>query len=155
MLRRHAADVRRFGNNGLPPCASGAARNQEGEKVIRLRSRMATIVMGVALVVASVAFRAGAGQEDDLPAMVAQAKTAANYEAIAKKYDVMAAEEKSRAAMHTKMGENLKSMGGAAIGKYHMDQHCASITRDASSLATNYEQMAAAYRAMAATAPVK
>ncbi len=119
------------------------------------RSRMATILVGVALVVASVAFRAGAGQEDSLPAMVAQAKTAAEYEAIAKKYDVMAAEEKSRAAMHTKMGENLKSMGGAAIGKYHMDQHCASITKDASNLATNYEQMAAAYRAMAATAQVK
>lgn len=102
--------------------------------------------------VVSLALHAAADQKDDLAAMVVDAKTAADHEAIAKKYDALSAEEKSRAAMHTKMAQGYKSMGGAAVGKYHMDHHCESIAKSANATASEYEQMANAHREMAAQA---
>lgn len=52
-----------------------------------------------------------------------------------------------RAALHAKMGDSYKSMGGAAVGKY-----CESIVKNAGSTASDYEQMAAAHREMASPA---
>lgn len=121
--------------------------------MVRAKKAVLTIIaLGILLGIASVALRARADEQGDLATMAANAKTAADHEAIAKKYDAMAAEEKSRAAMHTKMARNFKSMGGAVIGKYHMDHHCESITKNANALASDYEQMAAAHRSMAAQA---
>jgi uncharacterized membrane protein YeaQ/YmgE (transglycosylase-associated protein family) len=116
------------------------------------KTLLTLIALGFVVGVAAQAIHAGTDKQGDLATMVANAKTAADHEAIAKKYDAMAAEEKSRAAMHAKMGQNYKSMGGAAIGKYHMDAHCESIVKNANATAADYESMAAAHRQMAAAA---
>lgn len=116
----------------------------------RARGMLTVLSLMLFLGVVPVALRAAADQKDDLAAMVTDAKTASDHEAIAKKYDALSAEEKSRAAMHTKMAQGYKSMGGAAIGKYHMDHHCESIAKSANALASDYEQMATAHREMAA-----
>lgn len=91
-------------------------------------------------------------QGTELATAVANAKTPADHEAVAKQYDALAAQAESQAALHQKMGANYKQIGGAAIGKYHMDHHCEALVKTAKQEAADYKAMAAAHRAMATQA---
>lgn len=84
--------------------------------------------------------------------MIANAKTAADHEAIATHFDHLAAEARKEAGTHTAMGKAYKQLGGMAIGKYRMDSHCEELAKTATEDAKSYGEMAQAERELAKAA---
>lgn len=103
----------------------------------------------VAAFAATIPLAFSANAADDIAAMIANAKTAADHEAIATYYDKEAATAKESAARHTKMLAVIKTQGGPAIAKWHMDKHCEDLIQQYESAAKMYGEMAAAHREMA------
>ena len=90
-----------------------------------------------------------AGEDADIDKMIANAKTAADHEAIAAAYEKQAADAKAQAAMHAEMGKEYAKVGGALIGKQHVDAHCDSLTKLYEKIAKEDEALAKAHKAMA------
>jgi hypothetical protein len=103
----------------------------------------------VAALVATTRFVPPANAATDIAAMIANAKTAADHQAIAAYYDKEAASAKEAAAVHRKMLAAIQSQGGPAIAKWHMDTHCEQLIEQYESAAKMYTDMAAAHREMA------
>lgn len=91
----------------------------------------------------------GALAAEDITAMIANAKTAADHEAIAAYYDKEAAGAKENAELHSKMLKVIKTQGGPGVAKWHMDTHCADLVKGYESAAKRYTEMAHAHREMA------
>jgi len=70
------------------------------------------------------AFRAVAKEHMDMMQMAMQAKTPADHEKLATRYDQEAAEARAKAEMHKKMAEDIRKTGGALFSKTHYDEHC-------------------------------
>ena len=90
-----------------------------------------------------------AGEDADIDKMIANAKTAADHEAIAAAYEKQAEDAKSQAAMHAEMEKEYKKVGGALIAKQHVDMHCDSLTKLYTKIANENEALAKAHEAMA------
>jgi hypothetical protein len=86
---------------------------------------------------------------EDITAMLANAKTAADHQAIATYYDQQAAAAKENAALHKRMLDIVKKQGTAPLAKWHMDTHCESLIQKYESAAKDYTEMANAHREMA------
>ena len=91
----------------------------------------------------------GAGEEADLDQMISSAKTAADHEAIAAVYERQAAAANAEAAKHVEMGAAYKKLGGALIGKQHIETHCDALIKFYKDIAKEDEALANAHRAMA------
>lgn len=117
--------------------------------------RRAMLIMGLALATVT-AFAAPTYAAADMAAEVQAAKTPADHEALAKKYDADAATATQNAAMHRKMGEAYKGMpatsGGKAGGASAMPGHCDSLAKNFDAEATHYKEMAQTHRDLAKTA---
>lgn len=103
----------------------------------------------LAMMLALAPFQARAGSEMSIDEQIATAKTAADHEAIAAYFDKQAAAAKAEAKAHSTMAEAYKKVGGAAIGKLHLDQHCDKIEASYEAVARENEDLAKAHRAMA------
>lgn len=114
---------------------------------------LACLALALAFGLRGVSAYAQMGGQADLGEMIATAKTPADHEAIAKQYDTLAAQEKSKAEMHKRMGQNYKQVGGAPVGKYNLVGHCDNLSKNATKDAAEYEKLAAAHRDMAKQAP--
>ena len=90
-------------------------------------------------------------QQMDMEKMISSAKTAADHEALAAEYESEAAAARAKAAEHRKMAESYKTLGGAAIGKLHLDEHCERLVKSYEKAATESEAMAS-HREMAKAA---
>ena len=90
---------------------------------------------------------------------IAGATTKAEHEALAGDYAKLATEARSKAELHTKMGERYRHQHfGPAAGKglahaNAMAAHCKTVAKLYSSLAAEYDEMAKRHRAMAAEVP--
>lgn len=99
------------------------------------------------------AFSVRAAEQQDIAAMIANAKTSADHEAIASYYDQQASEAKKQAEMHRQMAKSYTV--GSSIGKGSLTpapQHCAALAKDYDSAAQEYATLAAAHRSMAKAA---
>jgi hypothetical protein len=105
-----------------------------------------------AVAIAMPTMQARAADCSDLDSKIAAAKTAADHEAIASCYDDMAKDAQAKQAEHKSMGAAYRKMGGAAVGKLNLPQHCDYFTKTFGTDAKMYEQMAAAHRQMAKNA---
>jgi len=88
----------------------------------------------------------------DLPAMVAGAKTAADHEAIAKRYEDLAGAERTEASEHKKLAASYRGMSSGVVGKHHLDnlaKHCDSLAKNANVSASDYDALAAGHRQLA------
>lgn len=115
-------------------------------------SRLQRCVGLVALVFAALslaAARSFAAEDFDVDKAIATAKTAADHEAIAAYFDKEAAEAQAKVESHSKMGEDYKKLGGAAIEKLHIEQHCERLTKSYARAADEAKALAAAHREMA------
>jgi hypothetical protein len=81
-----------------------------------------------------------------MDALISGAKTAADHDALASRYDQQAAAARAKAAEHRSMGQTYKSFSGGkgGLGASAMPQHCES-------LAKSFEEQARMYATMAAT----
>jgi hypothetical protein len=92
--------------------------------------------------------------DDDLSAMIEKAKTAADHEAIATRYDKQSADAKKEADIHRKMEKSygVAAGGGTKGGATALPQHCAALAKHYDGLAAEYATLAAAHRDMAKAA---
>ncbi len=88
----------------------------------------------------------------DIDQMIASAKSPADHEAVAAHFDQLAADARKKAGTHTAMGRAYKQVGGAVIGKYHMDHHCEQLVKTATEEAKTYSEMAQEHRDLAKAA---
>ena len=117
---------------------------------MRLRGLAAALgfaLLGLLMLQAPAAYTT---ENEDLATMVEQAKTAADHEAIAARYDQLAAEAKKEAERHRKM-EKSYAVGASTgrVGLTPMPQHCTAIAKRYEGMAAEYTAMAAAHREMA------
>ena len=111
-----------------------------------------SLLLGAALVMLAMAalptHRASAQSttitDDNLEQSIANAKTAADYEALAAYYDAAAADAKKKAAIHKHSASNLKPVGMANM--------CNTLAKEWNKVATQDKQLAAAYSDMAKAA---
>lgn len=115
---------------------------------VRVRTVIALTIVAACAIAAPFAVAVDAA--GDITAMIANAKTAADHEAIAAYYDKEAATSKEKAALHRRMLEVIKKRGGGPdIAKWRMDQHCEDLVKGFDSAAKMYTEMAQAHREMA------
>jgi hypothetical protein len=93
--------------------------------------------------------RARAESGQDIEQEIANAKTAADHEKIASFYDGEAKSAESKADEHDRMAASYKKAGGAVVEKLHLDQHCATISKQYREVAKDARDLAAAHRQMA------
>jgi hypothetical protein len=118
---------------------------------MKQRRQAAGVLAFVALVMlAGPTQRAMAVDDSDIDAKIAAAKTPADHEAIAAYYDGKAKDARDKAAEHTKMAKEYRSVGHLAKGRF--PEHCEGLARIYTSAAKEYEAMAKAHRDMAAHA---
>jgi hypothetical protein len=89
--------------------------------------------------------------DDDLSTMIEKAKTPADHEAIAARYEKQAADAKKEADIHRKMEKSygVSAAGGAKGTATALPQHCAALAKHYDALAEEYATLAAAHRDMA------
>ena len=88
----------------------------------------------------------------DLPAMVVGAKTAADHEAIAKRYEELAGKERTEASEHQKLAASYREMTSSVVGKHHLNslaKHCDNLAKNANASASDYDALAAGQRQLA------
>ena len=92
--------------------------------------------------------------DDDLSTMIEKAKTAADHEAIAARYEKQAADAKKEADIHRKMEKSysVSGAGGAKGTPTALPQHCSALAKHYDGLAQEYATLAAAHRDMAKAA---
>jgi hypothetical protein len=95
--------------------------------------------------------QAPAASETDIADRIANARTRADHEAIAKYYDEQAEEARGLAKKHEKMAEAYRRAGGPMV-KAQMPEHCDGLAVYYSGLAKQNDAMAASHRRMAAEA---
>ena len=105
------------------------------------------LILGALLVALSIslfapALRATAKEHMNMMQMAMQAKTPADHEKLAARYDQEASDARAKAEMHKKMAEDIRKTGGALFAKVHYDEHC-------DGLATHYSKIAEEYAALA------
>jgi hypothetical protein len=125
---------------------------QRTEEEVKMKTRIVSaiaVVLAVGTLLLAPVYQARADEHSDIAKLITTAKTAADHQAIADHYSKMAAEAKEKAKEHEVMGAAYKQAGGAAIGKWHLDSHCETISKDAAAEAAQYEKLAEAHRQMA------
>jgi hypothetical protein len=108
---------------------------------------MAVLALGIAGVLPG--SRTPVAQAADIADQIANAKTPADHEAIAKWYDDQAKEAQDKADEHKKMGAAYKKEPGAITSKTHFHQHCETLATNYAAEAKEYRALAAAHREMA------
>lgn len=117
---------------------------------MRLNSMFAASIVAAGLVL-SVATPASIAQAADLTeAQIAAARTPADHEAIAAKYDAEAKAADVMAANHESMAKAYKAAG--AKGTRSMAAHCNRLVTQYREAAKEYRALAAEHRAMAQSA---
>jgi hypothetical protein len=120
------------------------------------RIGMAVFAAGLLTALVGAPSFTAAADEADLAALVENAKTAADHEAIAKLYDEEAAAARKKVAEHQKMGDSYKHVPAfnpkTQLAHFDMPKHCASLVKSYESAAKEAEEMAAAHRAAAKAA---
>jgi hypothetical protein len=86
--------------------------------------------------------------------LISGAKTAANHDALASRYDQQAEAASAKAREHRSMGQAYKSYSGGkgGTGTTAMPQHCESLAKSFDEQARMYTAMAAAERELATMA---
>ena len=118
----------------------------------RVSALVVVTVLFLGAVLLLPASRLPAEEQMDMEKMISSAKTAADHEALAAEYESEAAAAKAKAAEHREMAESYKKLGGAAIGKLHLDEHCERLAKSYEKAAMEYEALAKAHREMAKAA---
>lgn len=113
------------------------------------RLTLSGLSIALALSVFAPALHAVAKQKMDMMEMAMQAKTPADHEKLAAQYDQEAAEAREKAAMHKKMADDIRKMGGSLFAKVHYDQHCDGLVASYTKTAEGYDALAKAERDMA------
>lgn len=116
------------------------------------RGRIVTAIC-LFVVLALPTMRAAGSEQDDLVQKIQTAKTAADHEALAARYEQQAAKARAEADLHKQMEGAYGA--GASTGKglwVPMPQHCATLVKSNENSAKEYEAMAAAHREMAKSA---
>jgi len=92
-----------------------------------------------------------AAADDDLSTMIEKAKTPADQEAIAARYEKQAADARKEAEVHRRMEKSygVSAAGGVKGSMTALPQHCAALAKHYDQLAEEYTALAAAHRAMA------
>ena len=120
---------------------------------MRLSIRVVVLVAGLLAALVSAPTFTTAEDDKNLEALVANAKTAADHEAIAKIYDEEAAKARAKAEEHRKMGAkytHFESANPKTQGvHFDMPKHCANLVKSYEAVAKEAEEMATAHRAMA------
>lgn len=116
---------------------------------------MAVAALGVIAALAGGPTVATAADAANIEELVANAKTAADHEAIAKLYEDEAATARKKADEHRKMGARYTHFEAgnpkAQLAHFNMPKHCASIVKNYEAAAKDAEAMAAGHREMAKT----
>lgn len=92
---------------------------------------------------------AGKSKPHGIDEMIAGAKTAADHEAIAARYDDEAASARAKSEMHERMAVSYRNIGGRGIAKAHMDAHCESLAKIYEQAAKENAALADGHREMA------
>lgn len=111
-----------------------------------------TVAAVVLLVAAPHILSAQTADQLPLPAAVAAAKTPADHEALAKRYDDLAAGAKASAATHRELAASYQKLSPSTISKYHsesMTKHCDSLAKDDEQRASDFAGLAAGHRDLA------
>ncbi len=103
---------------------------------------LGALLLALTVSVFTPALRAVAKEHTDMMQMAMQAKTPADHEKLAARYDQESADARAKAEMHEKMAEDIRKTGGALFAKVHYDEHC-------DGLATHYSKVAEGYAALA------
>ena len=109
---------------------------------------LGALLAALAASVFAPAFRAVAKDHMDMMQMAMQAKTPADHEKLATRYDQEAAEARGKSEMHKKMAEDIRKTGGALFSKTHYDEHCDGLATHYSKIAEEYAALAKAERDM-------
>jgi hypothetical protein len=88
-------------------------------------------------------------EEQDIVQKIANAKTAADHEAIADYFTEQASAARERAEAHRKMADAYKKMSNAAAQKWRLPAHCDGLVKMNESAARDYAALAEAHREMA------
>ena len=108
-----------------------------------------TLVLALGVVTLSSPLRVSAKEHMDMMEMAMQAKTPADHEKLAAQYDREASDARAKAAMHKKMADDIRKMGGSLFAKVHYDEHCDGLANSFTKLAEQYVALAKAERDMA------
>jgi hypothetical protein len=117
----------------------------------RVSALVVVMVLSLGAVLLLPASGLPAGEKMDMEKMISSAKTGADHEALAAEYETEATAAKAQAAEHRKMAESYKKLGGAAIEKLHLDEHCERLAKSYDKAAMEYA-LAKAEREMAKAA---
>jgi len=115
-----------------------------------------TILLGglIALATLAIAVPGARAADDDLVKQVEAARTPADHEAIAARYDALAKEAKDEAAMHRAMAKQYQqgpnAKGNLGTTATSMAKHCENLARNFDAQAKEFEAIAKAHRQLAA-----
>jgi hypothetical protein len=129
-----------------------ALDGKENGQMKRLSAVLAIAALSLGILLLPGASPLTAEEHMDMEKMISAAKTAADHEAIAAQYEREAAAARAEAAEHRKMAESYKKVGGAGIGKLHLDAHCEKLAKSYDEVAQQDEELAKAHREMAKSA---
>jgi len=119
-----------------------------------MKAMLALVVIGAVLCLP--AGRTPAQPTPTMDTMITGAKTAADHEALAAQYDRNAADAKTKAAEHVKMGAAYKGQaavtGGKVAAASAMPGHCEKLAKSFEDQAQMYTSMAAGERELAKAA---
>lgn len=110
---------------------------------------IAAFAFVVAALLATGCALAGKSKLQGIDDMIAGAKTAADHEAIAARYDDEVASARAKSEMHQRMAVSYRNIGGRGIAKAHMDEHCESLARIYEQAAKENVALAQGHREMA------
>lgn len=118
---------------------------------MHVRRTWIRLAVAAAAVALAAPLAARADDQADMAKMVANAKTAADHEALATHYDKEAAEARAQAEVHRKMAATYQSgtSSGKGSGPVPLPQHCMNLAKDYDDAAANYTALAAAHRVLA------
>jgi len=121
----------------------------------RSSRRLSTAALGIGLLILPlVQVSSVRAADDDLSTMIEKAKTAADHEAIAARYEKQAADAKKEAETHRKMEKSysVSGAGGTKGTATPLPQHCRALATHYEGQAQEYSTLAAAHRDMAKAA---
>jgi hypothetical protein len=121
---------------------------------MRIGRLLLGITGGAALATVSVPTMWARAADDDLVQQIESAKTPADHEALAARYEQMAADARKQAERHRKMAAGYAA-GPAIAGKgtrVPLPQHCTNLVKHYEAEAAEYDALAAAERELAKAA---
>lgn len=94
------------------------------------------------------AAQAGPPAHRGMDKQIAEAKSGADHEAIAARYERQAEIADAKVKRHEEMGASYRKLGGPSVMKWHLDEHCDKLAKSYRGVAEENQALAKAHREM-------